>query len=148
MNLVEQINTALKTQVTTVLGPTYKELQYIFDVGKNSERGLTSAYGVRPLSASNAVGVTRYYTLDQSFEVILTGIAARTVNDTDKFNLIFTLYDKVDQILNQCFLTKLGLPNIVLLVDSPSINEIEFFDENQFIVLRFSLNVKYRRLIA
>lgn len=148
MNLVEQIHTAIKSKVTTALGASYKELQFVFDVSKNSERGMASAYGVRPLAASNASGVTQHYTLDQQFEVILTGLAARTNSDSDKFTLIFSLYDKVDEIFNTCFLTKLGLPSIVMIVDSPNISEVEFFDENQFIVLRFTMNIKYRRQIA
>lgn len=146
MNLVSQIHTAIDSLAATTLGGSYVKIRHILNPEKESFRA-THAYGVRHGAAANAAGVTRHYTLDHAFELVLL---ARVVNrdDEETTQTIFNdMYDKADAVLNQMFLTKLGLPSIVLIVDNPSISTPVVLD-NDAAILQVGFNVKYRRMIA
>lgn len=148
MNVVEQINDAITTEVSTTLGVNYAELNYLLDVEKNNFVSNAKKYGVRPLSASTTEGVTRFYTLDHAFQVILThDYAPHPANDQDQRDKTFLLFDKLDDLMKNLFKNKAGIPNIILNIDSVSIAEPEYFDEQKVLVLRADFNVKYRQAL-
>jgi len=147
-NIVEQIYDAIKSEVATSLGASYQELPFVFDVSKNDLRRIKKGYGVLHKSATSADSVTRVYALDHSFQVIFTETNGRTNSDADAQEALNVLYDKIDEIFKGMVLRKLGLNSIVLLVFEPSIEEPEFLDDNQFLVLRFGFIVKYRQTIT
>lgn len=60
MNIVEQINDAITSKVSTILGGTYSQLQWIINPEKNNFKGNAKRYGVRPLAASSKEGILRY----------------------------------------------------------------------------------------
>ena len=143
-NYVEQIITQSKLLIANELGSDYQELQFIYDIEKNTLRGARLAYGIRPLNAFTAEGVTRVYTLDHEFEVILTDTFARGDNDSQREASLNTMYDKSDEIFKELVNKKINLANFVLNLFNPSISEPEFLDDNKFIILRFQFTVKYR----
>jgi hypothetical protein len=143
-NIVEQILTETKSLMATELGGDYQELAFIYDVEKNNLRGARMAYGVRPVDASSAATLTRSYTLDHVFEIILTDTFARGDSDAQRETSLNTMYDKADEIFKSLVNHKINLPSTVLNVEEPSIAEPEFLDDNKLIVLRMQYVVKWR----
>jgi hypothetical protein len=138
------IYTAILGVVATNAGASYQELPYVINVEKNDLRRIKNGYGVRYLEANASEGVTRHYTLDQRFEIILTTSNPRKNDDSDLLTATATLYDLIDDIFKDLVATKVGLPSLVLLVYEPSISEPEYLNDNDFIVLRHQVTVKYR----
>jgi hypothetical protein len=147
-NFVSQINTAIETTVKNVLGSSYQKLDYVFDISLNNFRANVLAYGVRPLSSNTSLSITQNYTFNHEFEVILTDNYKNKGNDLNQMTKTLDLYSKMDDIFKSLYLTKAGLPNIVLNIDNISTSEIEFFNEENVAILRSQINVKYRNKIA
>ena len=72
MTQMLDIKNSIVTRLQAVLPAEYKALGYIEDVEQNNWEQITLAYGVRALAASEVAGVNKEYTLNQSYEVILT----------------------------------------------------------------------------
>jgi len=143
-NTVEQILTQTKSIITNALGADYQELRYIYDIEKNNLREARLAYGVHPLDAASADTVTCYYTLDHSFEIILTDTFARGDSDAQRETALNTMYNKADEIFKDMVSRKVNLPTLVLNVFEPGLGNPEFLDDNKFIVLRMGYSIKYR----
>lgn len=142
--IVQDILTNVKSTASTVLGALYKELRFVYSIEKNDLRSTEKAYSCRPLSASPAETITRHYTLDHQFELVLTDTIGRADDDTQRFDALHVMYDKADEIFKELVNTKLGLPATVLLVTSPSMSEPEFINDNKLVILRMQFTVKYR----
>lgn len=145
MAIVSDIVTNIKAVAAAQLGGNYKELIYFYDVSKNDERTGRLGYAVRPLNADTAPTVTRTYTLDHEFELILADTFARGgVGDAEKQTALLTMYDQADEIFKDMVNTHLSLPTTVLNVYSPRLSEPEFFEASKLVVLRMQFTVKYR----
>jgi hypothetical protein len=144
---VTQIIAKIKEQAGTELGAEWTELPHVLDLTKNDNRRGKQGYGVRPLSASEAGGITNTYTLDHGFELVLMASVPKHDDDSQTFDVIGTLYDKQDELLKRMIRTKLGLPGVVLLVSAPNLAEPEFINDRQFVALRQTFNVRYRQAI-
>jgi hypothetical protein len=144
--IVTSIFNAITSTVTTALGPDYKQLRNIFKPEDNDLRIINKAYAVRHGASTNADGITRHYTMDQRFEVVLVNRASQRDDDAATQAIFGVLYDKADDILRAAFSTKLGIPSIVLNVDSPEISQPELL-ENDAAVIVLSFNVKYRQAV-
>lgn len=146
--IVTSILTNVLSTISSTLGGSYQELRHIYDVTKNDIRTAKLGYGVRPLSASNSEpGILRVYTVDHGFEVILTDTITRGASDTERTTAIGTMYDKADEIFKALVNSKAGSASYVLVVNNPSMSEPEFLEENQIVVLRMQLNIRYRSAI-
>lgn len=144
-NIVEQINDALTSRVALTLSTGYLELNYLLNVGLNNFGANAKRYGVRPLSGSSTSGITRVYTMDHEFEVILThDWMPHPSSDQDKRDKAFLMLDKMDAIIKDIFLSKATLPNIILNIDNISLDEPNYDIEN-LVVLRAQFNIKYRQ---
>lgn len=147
-DLVEQVNIAMTAIVAAQAGVEYTELDYILDVEKNSFDRTGKRYGVRPIGGRTASGVTRNYTIDQEFQVILTNEYVNSgVDDVDQRDKTFELYDIMDEIFKAVFYQKMGITNIILNIDNLDLFEPEYLALNNVVVLRASIRVKYRNLI-
>ncbi len=147
-NIVEQINDALTSRVSTTLGVTYSELNFLTEVDKNNFKSNAKRYGVRPLSGESVAGITRVYTLDQEFEILLThDWVPNPSNDQDKRDKAFLLLDKMDAIMKDIFLSKATLPNIILNIDNISLDEPDYEIDN-VVVIRAQFNIKYRQEVT
>ena len=126
--------------------PTYSALKYYYDISKNDFKGNTLRYGVIPKSADSEVGVVRAVTITQEFQIILTDDYRNTPkNDQSLQSNIKALYDKMDDVLHSLYMTKLGVPSIVLLTTLNGIEEPEILEENKVVALRMNISVRYRR---
>lgn len=142
--IVQDILTQTKALAATTFGATYQELRYVYDVAKNDIRSGRLAYGVRPLSAATSAGVTRVYTMDHVFELVMTDTAARTDSDENAEDALNVMYSKADDLFKAMVNTKISLASTVLNVFNPSISEPEFIDDQKLIVLRMQFTVMYR----
>lgn len=143
--IVGDILDAIKSTATTAV-PSLISLRHILDIEKNSMRELGEGFGVRPLSATNAEGITRAYTMDQGFELILTKTTGRGIDESDTEIAYKKLYERGHIIFKAMLLTKIGLPSKVLAVFPPSMDEPDI--DQKRIVLRIQVVVKYRELIT
>lgn len=141
---VSDIITQVKSIAAAELGATYQELRYVYDVSGNDIRAGKLAYGVRPLEAETVAGVTREYTLNHRFELILTDTIARANSDEDAQAALGTMYNKADEIFRDMVKSKINLASVVLGVFEPSMSEPEFFNEQKLVVLRMQFTVRYR----
>lgn len=147
MNIVEQIYDGIVTVTDAALGTgTYTRLRKVFSPEQNDFRSVNQAFGVRHQGASSAAGVTRVYTMDHAFEVVLAKRASSRDSDLTIQETINELYDKADDVFRNIHLTKLALPSIVLIVDTPTIGAPEILD-NECVLLTLGFNVKYRSAI-
>jgi len=147
MNVVEQIYDSITAITQTVLGVEYKPLRRVFNPTLNDLRSSEKAFGVLHGAASSSDGVMRFYTLDHSFQVLLSRRFVDRQDDVAIQETINNLYDHADGLLVEMFLKKLNLTSIVMIVDRPSISEPEILD-NQAVLLRVGFNVKYRNQIT
>lgn len=143
-NIVEQIIDESKSIATTTFGVTYQELRFFYDVEKNSVRGMRLAFAIRPLSASPAESVVGVYTVQHSFELILTDSVARADDDSQRETALDTMYSQADEFFKAIINSKINLPTIVLIVESPSFSEPEFVDDNKLVILRMQYDVRWR----
>ena len=147
-NTVKDILTQSRLVASTELGATYQRLMFVFDLSKLNTYAAKLAFGFRSLSAVPNETVTKSFTQDQEFELILVDTIANTSNDTDREESLDVMYDKQDEIMKQMILTKINLSGVVLNVSQPSISEPEFFDDNKIVALRTQYTVKYRSLLT
>lgn len=145
--IVNDIITELKSICSTVLGAEYQLVPFIFDVSKNDSRRSEKAFGVRSLSGTPSESVTKYYTVDQGFEIVLVDTIARTADDSQREDVIGVMYDKADEIFKEIVNTKINLAVNVLVVNGPELSEPEFYDENKLVVLRVGITAKYRNIL-
>lgn len=144
MAIVSDIQDALKAQVATLLGADWHELTHRHVLEKNADRIRSNGYGVLALGAFSVSGVTNYYTVQHTFEVILTGTIPSSVDDSDRETVLKTLFDKADIIFKNTLGGKLSLPATILVINNPEISQPEIFETEAFVALRFRMDVTYR----
>lgn len=145
--LVGDIFTAIQNLAQTTFGNTYLPLRKILDPQENDARSIAKGFAVKHGEAASVAGVTRFYTLDQKFSVLITNSAFNRDDENTVQAVFNNLYDLADSFLNAAFLTKLGLPQTVLIVDEPELSEPTVLP-NGAALLIVSFKVKYRRQIA
>ena len=144
-NLVDQIITGIEKRASIVLS-SYNPLRYYYDLEKNDYKGNSKRYAVLPMAAENQDGVTRSVTIEQEFQIVLTDNYTNDAkSDTDLQEVIKSLYDQQDDLLNDLALTKLGVSSIVLLVVFKGFEEPEILEESKTTALRMNISVRYRR---
>lgn len=144
MAIVTDIQTQLKAQVASVLGASWQELTHVYELEKNADRVRKNGYGVRPLQAVSTSGVTTFYTMSQTMEVILTDTIPSQADDSDKEAAFNTLFDRGDAILKNVLGGKLSSPSFILVINNPEVSQPEIFEQESFVALRIRLDVVYR----
>ena len=146
-DVVKQIAEAIEGRI--LAKTSYKELDYKIDITKNTFRGNKRRYGVIPKAGTTVDGVNKVYTMDQGFEMILTtSYINASHNDADQIAKTFDLYDKADVIFKDVFLSKAGIPTIILNIVDIRLAEPEYIEEHHLIVLRSEFTVKYRKSLT
>jgi hypothetical protein len=143
MNVVEQIRDALLLEVADELGAGWDALRFTLNPEQADFRNVKNSYGVRFGSAEPASTVTRTYTLDHSFEILLTDRVIKRQNDDEVLEAEERLYDKMDDIFRRLYNRKLGLPSIVLNVFDARMDAPEVLDNNAVLLIG-SVTIKWR----
>lgn len=147
-NTVGTIYDNCLAQIVSDLPVDFQELPFVHDVSLNDSRRLDKGYGLRFLDGPFSDTLTREYTIDQGFEMVLTRTNPRQDNDEDLITAEKFLYDKADDVLAALVGTKAGSPGIVLLVSQPSFLEPELLQDNKYVALRVQFIIKYRRALT
>ena len=145
--IVTDIFNAIKNESQTILGVEYVALRNIFNPELEDNRNSYKAFGVKHGAAQSADGITRVYTLDHKFEVLLVNRAPTRDDDAAIQVVINELYNKADDLLRNFFLKKLGLSAIILIIDQPELSDPEIL-ANDAVLLRVGFNIKYRKPIT
>jgi len=146
--LTKQIIEGIEGRIESVL-PDYRKLRYYYDVEKNDYKGNDERFAVIPMGVESQEGVIRSITVNQDFQIVLTdGYRNGPKDDENLQDKIKALYDKMDDVLNDLFINKLGVPTIVLLSTLSGFDEPEILEENKVAVLRMNIIVRYRRSIG
>jgi hypothetical protein len=147
MNIVAQIHESLTTIAQGILGASWKPMKKVISPEENDMRLIENSFGWRFGDASSVDGITKVYTLDHTFELVLGRRVVDRSDDVQVLTVMKDLYDKADEIFRQVVLKKAGLPSIVLLISEPNIRKPEVL-KNEGAVLILSLVVKYRNAIT
>jgi len=142
---ISDIVTSIKAEVAAELGVSYKELAYVEDVAKNSFRTSNDRYGVRALVAGQLPGVTKFVTLSEEIEVILTkGYIESSIDDTSQVAKSLDLRAEFLSIYKRLVNNRAGLPGTVLNVFDLVLAEPEYLEDDKVVIQRASFNVQFR----
>ena len=133
-----------KALASSTFGSSYQELRNIYDLSKNNIRDLRLGYALRPLGAIDVEGITKNYTMDHGFELILTDTTTRNESDAQKELAFNTMFERGHEFFTALVNTKISLPSSVLNVFAPTFFEPETLPESKGLVLRLQYTVKYR----
>ena len=143
MSNVSTILTALEDQVSSTLGANWQELKYVYDLEKNDGRANDMRYGIGVGAGETVPGTTKSVTMDHNFFVVLTrGIVNRS-DGTQERAAISEIYDEFEQIQINVFQKKLGIPSVVHLVSSITMEEPEVIGSGT-ISIRGNFTIKHR----
>ena len=144
-NLVEQITGGIEARLADVL-TGFEPLRYYYDLAKNDYKGNTDRYAVLPQSIESQSGVIQSITIDQTFQITLTtDYRNDPKSDTDLQAKVKYLYDKMDNVLRDIVLTKLGVPSIILLVTLGGYDAPQVLEEQKVIALSMDIKIRHRR---
>lgn len=145
-NLVDQIISSAETLIESEIG--FEKAKHYWFLEKNDAIKTKNRYAFTPRSASVVDGLTKTYTVDQSFRVtLMRGYRNNSNSDTDLQAEIKTLYNNADEVIKAFHLNKVGLPSIILSVNLSSIDEPEILEENKLVALNCDFIIKYRNTV-
>lgn len=135
---------SIKTRIAAVLGSNYTELAYTNDLAKNSFTGNFKKYGLVVGSSEEISSVTRYVTLNQTFELILTDSFINTsMTDSNELAKGPVLQDLAFDIYRDLISTKAGSPSTVIMVSDFAVSSPETI-QDKTVVIKATIKVKYR----
>lgn len=144
MSNVSEILSFIESSVEAVI-PTISKSKNYYDFLANSDNKNSHIYAVRPGSASSAVGVTRYATITQDFELqIARDFFDNPANDEKLRAAINLIYADSELILKELSLRK---NSSILIVQTPSFDAPEVDAKNKFVSINFTFPITYRKSI-
>ena len=143
---VSSILTNLESQVSTTLGATWNELEYVYNLEDNTQANNDKRYGIGANSGSSVSGTTKAITLDFGFFVVLTRCFVNRSSDEKQRTILSEIYDEFETINQNVFQKKLGDAN-VLLVSDLEYDTPEIIGDNT-ISVRVNFTIKYRNQTA
>jgi len=145
MTVITDIVDAILAEVQAELGATYKELPYLENVEQNNFRGNNDRFGVRPLGALQLPGVTKFVTLSQTFEIVLSkGYIESSLDDDNKVVKSLDNRALMLDIYKRLVNNRAGLPLVVLNLTDLALAEPEFIDESNVVIQRATMTILYR----
>lgn len=144
-DVLRDIKEAMETEIQAELGSAYKPLAYVEDVQKNSFRTSSERYGVRALSGTQVPGVTRYFTITHSFEVVLSkGYIESALDDSEQTTKAFDNRENLLAIYKRLVNNKCGIPSAVMNVFNLVVAEPEYLVDDKVAVQRATMDITYR----
>jgi hypothetical protein len=142
MSNVSTILTQLASEVGALLSD-YSELDYVYDVEKNTFRTGQRRYGIGVEGGLSVDGTIKSITIDQTFFIKLTDCTANRSSDSSERVAISSLYDDFETIQKNIFQKKLGIPSVVLVVSELDMESPEKVGDNT-IMLKGNFIIKHR----
>ncbi len=147
--VVKDIFDGVESTVQTALSFTAaNKLRHVFDLSMNEFRTIKDSYGLVRQTGSEVSGVTRVYTMDHDYQLILTARVIKRMDDDDVQEAIDLLYNRADEVYKALINTKAGVPSKVLAVFGQSWGEPELLDENSLVLLRVGFTIKFRQALT
>lgn len=143
--IVQDIISHLESETATILGVSFSKLSHVLDVGKNKFKGSNKRYGVRPLGMVQNDDINRAYTVDQTFEVIITNgyKSSKLISDMDQQTKGIELQQYGHDIFLRLKTTN-GLADIKQIFNM-DMGEPEHDEDNKVVIVRMSFSVKYHQ---
>lgn len=147
--IVNTIITNIKTIINSEIGSEFTALPHEINIEMNNLKTSKKGYAVLPEDLSSDSGVTRALTIKQGFEITLTdNYINKGNNDTAQKTATNYLYQKIFEIYNKLYLSKIGLGTTVMNVNDLTISKPEYLENDNVVILRSSLQVIYRQAIV
>lgn len=141
---VSTLVSSIKARIAIVAND-YTELGYALDINKNAFKNNYKRYGVLVGAGAEAAGVTRALTMDQTFELILTdGFINKQMSDSEEQSKVIALQDLMKDIYLDLVNTKAGSPSTCMIVSQLQLQTPETIKEQNVVIQRATINVKYR----
>lgn len=144
-NTISTIFDNLKAQVAATVDASFLQLTHPRQLEKNDSRVLTKGWGLRFLDGPSTDTITKAYTIDQGFELILTRTNLRQENEVQVEDAEKLLFDEATDIMLPLINTNIGLTVGVSKVSAPSFSEPELVNDASFVALRVQFTVTYRQ---
>jgi len=142
---IRTITDGILAEMATVLGANYKTLAYLEDIQKNAFTMNNDRYGVRALVAVQTPGVTKYTTLTQSYEIVISkGYIQSKINDSEQVTKSYDIRAQILDIYKQLVNTKAGAPAQVMNVFSLIISEPEYLEVDKVVIVRATMDITHR----
>lgn len=144
-DVMRDITNSFNAEIQAELGTGYKKLAYVEDVAKNSFRTNTDRYGTRALAVNQLPGVTKFVTLQQDFEVVLTrGYVESSISDDSQVDDALDLRAELLDVYKRLVNNRGGLPNTIILITDLAVGEPEYLEDDKVVIIRASMQVQYR----
>lgn len=140
---VQQIVDGIETVIVANTSG-YQKSKNVFDLSQNNLKTSKKVYAVRPMSASPTSTAIKHWTLEQTFEVVLSNeFVNKDGTDSGLRTILYALYEDLEAIGKKTLITKLGL-NFVLLVESMDISEPSIDNDNNIVTLTSNVVIKFK----
>jgi hypothetical protein len=137
-----------KALIVSNLPADFQELPFPRTIDLNDVRRLDKGYALRLLDGPFTDTLTKAYTIDQGFEILLTRTNPRQLDEAEVENAEKFLFDAATDILIDVINKKANTPGIVLKVDQPSFGEPELVHNSEFVLLRVRVTITYRQQLT
>lgn len=148
MAVVGDIFDAVKSSITANIDAEFSRLHYVRDLEKNDDRILTKGWGLRFLDGPFTDTLTKSYTIDQGFEIVLTRTNLRQQDEDQVEDAEKLLFNEATDILKPLINKNLTATPGVLKVDQPNFSEPELLNDAHFVALRIQIVVTYRQQLT
>jgi len=145
-SIVTDIRTALESQVSTILGVTWKANVNKFSPDKTNKATREKRFGVIVGSADFADGPLGFNTFDRVYQVTLQDSYALE-KDSARQTVLDDLEDQASEIIKVITNNKLGLPSVILNIIPSPIEQPDLETEN-LAIMRIDFNIMYREAIT
>jgi hypothetical protein len=123
----------------------YQKSKYSFDLTQNNLRTSKKVYAVRPKAASPTSSAIKAWTLDQEFEIVLSDeFVNKDKSDSATSTALYGLYTDLEEIGKKILITKLGLSNFVLAVQTMDISEPDIDNDNNIVTITSTVVIKFK----
>lgn len=126
----------------------FSKMSFSYSIEENKFNKNKKTYGVNSGSFQTTEGASCLNTLDHKFDIVLTDTflsgGGSQLNDDLKAEKVVELQDKCLMIYKDLQVNKNVLGAGILIVNGLSVSTPEFLEEENIVVLRMSVNIKYK----
>lgn len=144
-DVIRDITNAMNAEILAELGSSYKTLAYLEDIDKNNFLSNHNRFGTRALGATQIPGVTKYVTLTQTFEVVLTkGYNENSIDDEAQRDAALDNRANLLDIYKRLVNNHAGLPLVVVNIFGLDLADPEYIEGSKVAIQRARMDVTYR----
>lgn len=148
MAVVSTIFDNLKQHIIDNVDASFSRLHYVRELEKNDTRILTKGWGLRFLSGPPTDTITKAYTIDQGFEIVLTRTNIRQQDEDDVEDAEKLLFDEATDLVVPIINSNLNATAGVSRISSPFFSEPELLVDSSFVALRVQIIITYRQQLT